>query len=42
VLFGPGGAGLHSTEEYVEIDSVLRCRDALVALARDWCTAPAS
>jgi acetylornithine deacetylase len=36
VLFGPGGAGLHSTEEYVEIPDVLRCRDALAALARAW------
>ena len=32
VLFGPGGAGLHSTEEYVVIQDVCRCRDALVAL----------
>ena len=39
VLFGPGGAGLHSTEEYVKIPEVLACRDALVALAREWCTA---
>ena len=37
VLFGPGGAGLHSVEEYVEIQDVLRCRDALSALARGWC-----
>ena len=37
VLFGPGGAGLHSTEEYVEVGDVLRCRDALTALARVWC-----
>lgn len=37
VLFGPGGAGLHSTEEYVELRDVLRCRDALAALARAWC-----
>lgn len=37
VLFGPGGAGLHSVEEYVEIDDVLRCRDTLAALARGWC-----
>jgi acetylornithine deacetylase len=37
VLFGPGGAGLHSTEEYVEVQDVLRCRDALAALARTWC-----
>ena len=34
VLFGPGGAGLHSTEEYVLVDDVCRCREALVALAR--------
>jgi acetylornithine deacetylase len=37
VLFGPGGAGLHSVEEYVEIEDVLRCRDALVELTRGWC-----
>jgi acetylornithine deacetylase len=37
VLFGPGGAGLHSTEEYVEVADVLRCRDGLAALARGWC-----
>jgi acetylornithine deacetylase len=37
VLFGPGGAGLHSIEEYVEIADVTRCRDALAALARAWC-----
>jgi acetylornithine deacetylase len=36
VLFGPGGAGLHSLEEYVEIQDVLRCRDVLAALARAW------
>jgi acetylornithine deacetylase len=34
VLFGPGGAGLHSTEEYVIVEDVCRCRDALVQLAR--------
>jgi acetylornithine deacetylase len=37
VLFGPGGAGLHSIEEYVFVDDVCRCRDALAALARSWC-----
>ncbi len=37
VLFGPGGAGLHSTEEYVRVDDVCRCRDALAELAREWC-----
>ena len=35
-LFGPGGAGLHSTEEYVNVTDVLRCRDALAALALSW------
>ena len=29
VLFGPGGAGLHSVEEYVNVDDVLACRDVL-------------
>lgn len=37
VLFGPGGAGLHSTEEYVRLREVDFCRDALVALARTFC-----
>ena len=37
VLFGPGGAGLHSIEEYVNLQDVLRCRDALANLARVWC-----
>jgi acetylornithine deacetylase len=34
VLFGPGGAGLHSIEEYVLADDVRACRDVLVAMAR--------
>lgn len=33
VLFGPGGAGLHSKEEYVIVDDVCRCRDVLANLA---------
>jgi len=33
VLFGPGGAGLHSPDEYVTTADVLTCRDALVRLA---------
>ena len=37
VLFGPSGAGLHGAEEYVEIDSVVTCRDTLVDLARAFC-----
>jgi acetylornithine deacetylase/succinyl-diaminopimelate desuccinylase family protein len=32
VLFGPGGAGLHSTEEYVNVNDVIACRDALASL----------
>jgi acetylornithine deacetylase len=35
VLFGPGGAGLHSTEEYVIVSDVLRCRDVLASLASE-------
>ena len=37
VLFGPTGAGLHSPDEYVEIDSVCACRDVLVELIRAFC-----
>jgi len=33
VLFGPGGAGLHSSVEYVNAADVILCRDALVELA---------
>ncbi len=33
LLFGPGGAGLHSTEEYVLTDDVVACRDVLAELA---------
>lgn len=36
VIFGPGGAGLHSVEEYVNIDEVLLCQDVLTALAREF------
>ena len=34
VLFGPGGAGLHSIEEYVLIEDVYACRDILVDATR--------
>jgi acetylornithine deacetylase len=37
VLFGPGGAGLHSVEEYVNVSEIVACRDALTGLARRWC-----
>jgi acetylornithine deacetylase len=36
VLFGPGGAGLHSTEEFVNVKDVLTVRDALVELTHRW------
>ncbi len=36
VVFGPGGAGLHALEEYVRLDEVLACRDALTELARSF------
>jgi acetylornithine deacetylase len=39
VLFGPGGAGLHSAVEYVRLRDVAVCRDALVALARRFTSA---
>jgi len=37
ILFGPGGAGLHSIEEYVNVEDVLTCRTALIELASRWC-----
>ena len=39
VLFGPGGAGLHSLEEFVRLDEVIACRDVLADLALSWCGA---
>jgi acetylornithine deacetylase len=39
VLFGPGGAGLHTLEEYVTIADVITCRDTLVDLASSFCAA---
>ena len=33
-IFGPGGAGLHSTEEYVVLDDVHTCCRTLTVLAR--------
>jgi acetylornithine deacetylase len=37
VLFGPGGAGLHGLEEYVRVDDVLACQEALAGLAGAYC-----
>lgn len=36
VLFGPGGAGLHSIEEYVELSDVETCAEVLRELAETW------
>jgi acetylornithine deacetylase len=38
VVFGPGGAGLHGLEEYVRLDEVLACREALVTVTRRFCS----
>ena len=37
VVFGPGGAGLHSVDEYVLLEDVCRCRDTLAAFASAFC-----
>jgi len=37
VVFGPGGAGLHGIDEYVNIGEVITCRDVLVDVARRFC-----
>jgi len=37
VVFGPGGAGLHSVSEYVIAEDVITCRDALIELAKEFC-----
>ena len=38
VIFGPGGAGLHGLDEHVIVAEVIICRDALIELARDFCS----
>lgn len=37
VIFGPGGSGMHSIEEYVRANEVIECRDALVDAAMKFC-----
>jgi len=37
VVFGPGGAGAHATEEWVDLASVAICADVLETVARDFC-----
>jgi len=36
-VFGPGGEGAHSVDEWVDLASVEACADALVATARELC-----
>ncbi len=40
VLFGPSGAGLHGIEEYVDLRSVVACRDVLAEVAASWLARP--
>ena len=37
VVFGPHGTGAHADEEWVDVESVVRTADVLVATARAWC-----
>lgn len=37
VLFGPGGEGLHETEEWVELADLERCLDVYLAVADEVC-----
>jgi acetylornithine deacetylase len=37
VLFGPGGAGLHSTREYVSLSDVVVCAEVLLECVRTFC-----
>ena len=36
VVFGPGGAGLHSLEEWGDTEQICLCRNILVDFARNW------
>jgi acetylornithine deacetylase len=38
VLFGPGGEGLHETEEWVELDDLERCLQVYLAVAGELCS----
>jgi acetylornithine deacetylase len=40
VVFGPGGAGAHSTDEYVLISEVAQCADVLAETAFEYCRKP--
>ncbi len=38
VVFGPSGRGLHGADEYVEIESVYKCANALREIILEFCT----
>jgi len=40
-VFGPTGAGLHTAEEWVELESLERCVDVFERTARAFCEQPA-
>lgn len=40
VVFGPSGRDLHGADEYVEIESVYKCADALREIIIESCTSP--
>jgi len=37
VIFGPGGDGAHEVVEWVDLASVERCAEVLVAVATEFC-----
>ena len=37
VIFGPAGEGAHADDEWVDLDSVQRCREIYADVARAWC-----
>jgi len=37
VLFGPAGDGAHAEVEWVDVDSIERVRDVVLAVAVEWC-----
>lgn len=38
VVYGPGGAGAHAVDEYVDLDSVRTCAQVLLQTAADFCS----
>jgi len=37
VVFGPGGAGAHATEEWADLESVRLCADVLLSVSAEFC-----